>query len=184
MRASDFVDFPYLPVRLERPSSGRRAEKVAIAGLSHPTRAGEVGVIDSARAVRLCGGVDSENNPNGFAPIGLFSRSIKKAPISLVMPFVIVGDVGRLRRTIIKSGYRHSLAPPLRPPQAIMNLYTMMDRSNHPLRLWPSDVARIDQTGATNYLPGFSGARCTTMTPLPRSESRKMIPALSNAFMT
>ena len=84
---------------------------MTVAGLGHPSGAGEMGVIDHARAFRLGRRVDPEDDPDGLAPVGVFSRRIEQAPIGLMVALVIVGDMRRVGRAILESAYRHRLVP-------------------------------------------------------------------------
>lgn len=51
-------------------SARASVEKMPISGLGHPTRSREMAVVDEAGALGLIDGVQAEDDPHSFAPVG------------------------------------------------------------------------------------------------------------------
>src|SRR5690606_37558467 len=72
------------------------ADEQAIAMLGHPAGAGEMGVVDMARAVRLAVWIEAEQDRDGLAPVGAIGRRVEQPHIELHVLTVI----GRERRAL------------------------------------------------------------------------------------
>lgn len=83
------------------------SEQLAIAGLRHPARAGEMAVMHLSGAHGLSIGVDPEDQFNYLFPIGFFGLGIKEAPIGVMMRFVIGRDGIAAGRCVEKFEVRH-----------------------------------------------------------------------------
>ena len=91
------------------PRSGpicRTAEQLAIAALCHPARAGQMAVMDLPGAHWFQGGVDTEQNVDGFGPFRPIIGHIEQPHIELDMRAVIFGQLVANRCNIVEGGER------------------------------------------------------------------------------
>jgi hypothetical protein len=73
---------------------------MSIAVHCHPFGAGQVTIERTPRAFRFTIGVNAQNDPRNFPPVGVFSVSIKQPKIRHQMAMVIAGQRGRIWRNI------------------------------------------------------------------------------------
>ena len=90
------------------------AQKMPIAILSHPARAGQVGGPDSLCLLGIVRRIEMQNDPGNLPPIRAFRIGIEKAQISDEVLLVVAGeDVGRrssIRYWRIELGWLHESA--------------------------------------------------------------------------
>lgn len=79
--------------------------------LRHPSGAGEIPVMDTARSFRLGNGIDAENDGNRFTPVGAISGCVEHAHIELHVLTVIVGEHRTLWRFIQEAWLFHRPIP-------------------------------------------------------------------------
>lgn len=82
-------------------------QQVPISLLCHPAGAGQMTVVDEPRALWLAFGVEPEQRPNDLSPVGAFFVGIEQMDIGLEMALVVGGNMGRIRRAIIKRNNGH-----------------------------------------------------------------------------
>lgn len=160
---------------------------MAISCLGHPARAGEMGVIDEARTFGFDGRIDTEYVPHNLAPVGILRCGVEQSPIGSMMTFIIFRDLRRVRGAIFESAYCHRFAPiaAIVPTHLLDGTYTITEPSNR--TGFAMGVARRADSRYPATAPYVCCSRLevlTSSTPWPRSESRKTIPAASNAFTT
>ena len=57
------------------------ADEFPIAAFGHPARAGQMGIVNEAAALRVEVGIEAEQDLHGFAPIGAVARGVEQAQI-------------------------------------------------------------------------------------------------------
>lgn len=67
------------------------AQELTVSMLRHPSGAGEMTLMDTARSFRLSNGINAENDRSRFTPVGAIGRSVEHAHIELHVLTVIVG---------------------------------------------------------------------------------------------
>lgn len=72
----------------------------AVAVGCHPAGAGEMGVVDAPRAVRIAFGIETEENMDGFAPVRAVRRSVEQAQIERHVLAIICREPHTLWRLI------------------------------------------------------------------------------------
>ena len=75
--------------------------------LGHPAGAGEMGVVDMARAIRIAVRIEAEQDRDGLAPVGAVGRRIEQAHVELHVLTVIGRERRALRRFIEELYLRH-----------------------------------------------------------------------------
>lgn len=78
------------------------AKKVAIAGLGHPTRLGEMAGVDMATALRLETRINSEEDFNDLLPIGTVGGGVEQPRIEPDVCPVVFHERAALGRRIIE----------------------------------------------------------------------------------
>jgi len=78
------------------------AEQLAIAALCHPARAGKMAVMDLPGAHWFQGGVDTEQNVDGFGPFRTIGVSIKQPHVEFDVRAIIFGQLVADRRDVVK----------------------------------------------------------------------------------
>lgn len=154
---------------------------------SRSSSAGEVGLIDEARALGLGGRIETEYDPYDLAPVSILRCGVEQSSIGPMMTFVIFSDLRRIRGAIFESAYCHRFAPiaAIVPTHLLDGIYTIMEPSNR--TGFAMGVVRRSDSRYPATAPYVCCSRLkvlTSSTPWPRSESRKTIPAASNAFST
>jgi len=76
------------------------AKQIVIAGLRHPTRALEVGIVHAPGALGIACDIEGEDNLGDLLPIGSLGGGVEQACICFEVASIIVGQVIRLRRRI------------------------------------------------------------------------------------
>lgn len=78
------------------------AQELPVSMLRHPSGAGEMTVMDTARSFRFGSGIDAEKDGNRFTPVGPISSRIEHAHIELHMLTVVVRQFRAVRWSIQK----------------------------------------------------------------------------------
>ncbi len=81
-------------------------QQLAIAALCHPSRAGQVAVVNISGTVWFRNRVDTEQNIDGFGPLRTISGSVKQAHVELYMRPVIFGQLVADRCDVIEGHER------------------------------------------------------------------------------
>src|SRR5271166_467311 len=84
-----------------------RMQEMAITGLRHPARAGEVAVVDEAGALGLPIRIEAEDDLDCFFPVRALFVCVEQAQIGGEMPLVIGGQLCAVRRAIFEGGGIH-----------------------------------------------------------------------------
>ncbi len=89
------------------------AKQIVVAGLRHPARTLEVGIVHAPRALGIACDVESEDNLGNLLPVGSLGGAVEQACIGFEVAAIIVGQVIRLRRRIGERWFRsrQRLAP-------------------------------------------------------------------------
>jgi hypothetical protein len=82
-------------------------QEMAITGLRHPARAGEVAVVDEAGALGLPIRIEAEDDLDCLFPVRALFVRVEQAQIGDEMPLVIGGQLGAVRRAIFEGGGIH-----------------------------------------------------------------------------
>ena len=73
----------------------------------HPTRAGQMTVMNQTSSFGFTLGIEAKDDPHGFAPISAFVRSVKQAEVGHEMPLVIGRDPGTCGWAIVEGRCGH-----------------------------------------------------------------------------
>src|SRR5271166_4839523 len=84
-----------------------RTQEMAITGLGHPARAGEVAVVDEVGALGLPIRIEAEDGLDCLFPVRALFIRVEQAQIGGEMPLVIRGQLGAVRRAIFEGGGIH-----------------------------------------------------------------------------
>src|SRR5208337_988811 len=84
-----------------------RMQEMAITGLRHPARAGEVAVVDEAGALGLPIRIEAKDDLDCLFPVRALLVRVEQAQIGGEMPLVIGGQLGAVRRAILEGGGIH-----------------------------------------------------------------------------
>ena len=82
-------------------------QEMAITGLRHPARAGEVAVVGDAGALGLPIRIEAEDDLDCLFPVRALFVRVEQAQIGGEMPLVIGGQLGAVRRAIFEGGGIH-----------------------------------------------------------------------------
>src|SRR5690625_5978454 len=77
-------------------------QQLTIAALCHPARPCQMAVMDLPGAHWFQGGVETEQNLDGFGPFRTIGVSIKQAHVELDMRAIIFGQLVADRRDVVK----------------------------------------------------------------------------------
>ena len=72
----------------------------AVAVGCHPAGAGEMGVVDAPRAVRIAFGIETEEKMDGFAPVRAVRPSVEQAQIARQVRAIICREATTIWRPI------------------------------------------------------------------------------------
>ena len=88
------------------------AGEFAVTALCHPSSPSQVGVVDPATAHGLVIGIQTEQDPDDFAPVGVITGCVEQPEIEHHMVAIIGREVLALRRLIQKwpYGWFHGVA--------------------------------------------------------------------------
>jgi hypothetical protein len=100
------------------------AQELTVSMLRHPSGAGEMALMDTARSFRLNNGIDAENDRNRFTPVGAIGRRVEHAHIELHVLTVIVGQFRAIGRMVEEIWWRHICAP--KAPNSYLPLQTLL----------------------------------------------------------
>ena len=81
-------------------------QQLTIAALCHPARAGQMAVMDLPGAHWFQGGVDTEQNVDGFGPFRPIGVSIKQPHVEFDVRAIIFGQLVANRCNIVEGGKR------------------------------------------------------------------------------
>ena len=84
-----------------------RMQEMAITGLRHPARAGEVAVVDEAGALGLPIRIEAEDDLDRLFPVRALFVRVEQAQIGNEVPLVIGGQLGAVWRAIFEGGDIH-----------------------------------------------------------------------------
>jgi len=84
-----------------------RMQEMAITGLRHPARAGEVAVVDEAGALGLPIRIEAEDDLDCLFPVRALFVRVEQAQIGGEMPRVVGCQLGAVRRAIFEGADLH-----------------------------------------------------------------------------
>ena len=89
------------------------AQEVVVTVLGHPTRAGEMCLVNVLSAIGLLFGIETKDDADGFGPVGSVGLRIEQAKIGLKMRAIVFGQVFAVRRLVQKVSLPHLSPSPL-----------------------------------------------------------------------
>jgi hypothetical protein len=84
-----------------------RIQEMAVTGLCHPARAGEVAVVHNTCTLGLPFWIEVEDDLDGLFPVRALFVRVEQAQIGGEVPLVIGGQLGAVRRAIFEGGDLH-----------------------------------------------------------------------------